>query len=155
MYRSNLVAGAAAVITRAPIVWSIRHSDVDPRHGTRLTHPTNIICAHLSGFIPARIVCCVESAAQLRRFGYHANRLVVIPSGFDVGRFVKDQKAGIQVRAELSIPREAMVVGRLARRAALGAAARARVCERHGIGAVARQHEALHAEVASRGAARS
>jgi hypothetical protein len=151
MYRANQVAGAAAVMTRAPIVWSIRHSDVDPRHGKRLTHLTNIIRAHLSGFIPARIVCCVESAAQLSRYGYHANRLVVIPSGFDVGRFVKDQKAGIQVRAELSIPREAMVVGHLAR----FHPERARVCERHGIGVVARQYEALHAEVDSRGTARS
>ncbi len=116
MYHANLLAGAAAVLTRTPIVWSIRHSDVDPRHAKRLTHLTNTICAHLSGFIPARIVCCAESAAQShRRLGYHANRLVVIPNGFDVGLLVKNQEAGIQVRAELSIPREAMVVGHLAR----------------------------------------
>jgi glycosyltransferase involved in cell wall biosynthesis len=116
MYHANLVAGVAALLTRTPIVWSIRHSDVDPRHGKRLTHLTNTVCARLSGFIPARIVCCAESAAQShRRLGYRANRLVVIPNGFDVGRFVKDQEAGFQVRAELSIPREAMVVGHLAR----------------------------------------
>jgi glycosyltransferase involved in cell wall biosynthesis len=116
MYHANLLAGAAAAVTHLPLVWNIRHADVDSRHGKRLTHLTNALCARLSGVLPARIVCCADSAMRSHRaLGYRADRMVVIPNGFELDHFVRDPVAGAQVRQELSIAGGAPVVGLLAR----------------------------------------
>jgi hypothetical protein len=62
MYHANLVAGTAAALARTPVVWGIRRTSVA---GTKaVTRWTSALCARLSGAIPARIVCCAESARR-------------------------------------------------------------------------------------------
>jgi len=117
MYHADLLAGIAALAAgRIPVVWGIHHSDVDPRTTKRLTHWTRLLCARLSGVLPARIVCGAGSVLQSHaRLGYRADRMTVIPIGFDLERFASDPEAGASLRRELSIPGGAPVVGLLAR----------------------------------------
>ncbi len=117
MYHADLLAGfAAAAAGRVPVVWGIRHGSAD-RHGTkRLTHLTRAACARLSGILPARIVCCAEAAMRSHAAaGYRADRMVVIPNGFDLDRFAPDPGARARARAELAIPPGAPAVGLVAR----------------------------------------
>jgi glycosyltransferase involved in cell wall biosynthesis len=117
MYHADLLAGVAALVAgHIPVVWGLRHADVDPRNAKRLTRWTRSVCARLSGVLPARIVCCAESARRSHAaLGYRSDRMVVIPNGFDFQRFVADPKAGARIRQELSLPDRALVVGMLAR----------------------------------------
>lgn len=114
MYHANLVAGTAAALARTPVVWGIRRTSVA---GTKaVTRWTSALCARLSATIPARIVCCAESARRSHAaVGYRADRMVVISNGFDLARFAPDPEARAHVRRELSVADGAPVVGLLAR----------------------------------------
>jgi glycosyltransferase involved in cell wall biosynthesis len=117
MYHADLLAGvSAAVAGGVPVVWGIRHGGMDPRRMKKLTRFTRAACARLSGVLPARIVCCAEAVMRSHAsVGYRADRMVVIPNGFDVNRFVPDPAAGMRVRTELAVPPDAPVVGVMAR----------------------------------------
>ncbi len=117
MYHSDLLAGiAAATAGRVPVVWGIRHGGVDPRGMKRLTYLTRAVCARLSGILPVRIVCCAEAVMRSHAAaGYRADRMVVIPNGFDLDRFAPDPAARARVRAELAVPPGAPVVALVAR----------------------------------------
>jgi glycosyltransferase involved in cell wall biosynthesis len=116
MYHANLLAGFAAAIAHRPLVWAIRHADVDPLHCKRLTRFTNLLCARLSGVLPERIVCCAGAGLRSHRaIGYRADRMIVIPNGFELDRLARDPAARADVRRALSIPDGAPVVGVVAR----------------------------------------
>jgi glycosyltransferase involved in cell wall biosynthesis len=117
MYHSDLLAGIAAVLAgRIPVVWGIHQSDTDPATVKPMTRWTRYACARLSGVLPKRIVCCAESVGRSHAaIGYRSDRIIVIPNGFDLQRFVRDPRAAARVRSELSIPEGAPVVGLVAR----------------------------------------
>jgi glycosyltransferase involved in cell wall biosynthesis len=116
MYHANLLAGMAGAIAGIPVVWGIHHADVDPRNARRLSRWTNSLCARLSGVLPARVVCCADSALESHAgLGYRKDRMVVIPNGFELDRFGPNPAARARVRAELAISPEAPVVGVVAR----------------------------------------
>ena len=73
-------------------------------------------CARLSGRLPTRIVCCSESArAAHARRGFAAERLTVIPNGFDTDAFRPDPAARRDVRRELGLGPDATLIGLVAR----------------------------------------
>jgi glycosyltransferase involved in cell wall biosynthesis len=116
MYHANLLAGLAGAAARIPIVWGIHHADVDPGNAKRLSYWTNSLCARLSGVLPARVVCCADAALRSHvGLGYRADRMVVIPNGFELDRFSPSPAARARIRAELTIPDDAPVVGMVAR----------------------------------------
>jgi glycosyltransferase involved in cell wall biosynthesis len=117
MYHADLLAGVAALVAgRPPVIWNIRHADNRAENTKRLTHLTRSVCARLSGVLPARIVCCAESARRSHAaIGYRSDRMLVVPNGFDLDRFAADRAAGARIRRELSIPDRTQVVGLLAR----------------------------------------
>ena len=116
MYHANLLAGLAAAAARVPVIWGIHHSDVDPRNTTWLTRLTRAACARLSTVVPARIVCCAESALHSHvGLGYSESRMLVIANGFDATRFRADRGERVEIRNELSIPDGAPVIGLVAR----------------------------------------
>jgi glycosyltransferase involved in cell wall biosynthesis len=116
MYHANLLAGLAAAPLRIPVVWGIRHAGVDPRQTKLMTRAVNALCARLSGVMPARVVSCAESALESHvGIGYSRARMMVIPNGFDVERFARDERARARVREELSIPGGGLVAGMLGR----------------------------------------
>ena len=119
MYHSNLIGGIAARLSvPAPVVWGIHHSSTehDARAEKRTTLWTVAVGARLSRRLPARIVCCSESARrQHEQRGYATEKLMVIPNGFDTGAFRPDPTARFEVRRELGIGPDTLLVGLVAR----------------------------------------
>jgi glycosyltransferase involved in cell wall biosynthesis len=117
MYHADLIGGLAArLASGVPVAWNIRHSDLDPRDSRRTTIWTARACARLSRRIPARIVCCSDSAFRVHSdLGYDAARMVVIPNGFDVSRFRPDPIARRSLREELGLADDAPLIGQIGR----------------------------------------
>lgn len=118
MYHADLIGGLASVLAgRTTVVWNIRHTDLDPQTTKRTTVWTASVCAKLSKLIPKRIVCCSHASRDVHRqlLGYDAVKMVVIPNGFDTESFYPDKTARGDVRRELMIPAESLIVGMVAR----------------------------------------
>jgi glycosyltransferase involved in cell wall biosynthesis len=117
LYQSDLVGGLAARIAGyRNVVWNLRAADLSPSESHPLTRVIVRLCAALSSRVPATIVCCAESVAEVhRRIGYDLDRMVVICNGVDLTRFRPDAEARIAVRAELELPPGAVLIGHIAR----------------------------------------
>jgi glycosyltransferase involved in cell wall biosynthesis len=117
MDHSNLIGGVAASLAGAgPVVWGIHHSDHVPELTKRTTLWTLRACAQLSGRLPARIICCSESARSLySQRGFAADKLMVIPNGFDTTAFKPDENARADVRRELGLAPDTILIGLAAR----------------------------------------
>jgi len=116
MYHADLVAGLASVgAGRVPIVWGIRHNELDST-ARRRTVWTAKTCALLSHVIPAKIVCCSAAGrATHERLGYDRRKMMVIPNGFDLGVFGPNQVAYRGLREELGLRSDSLLVGLVAR----------------------------------------
>jgi glycosyltransferase involved in cell wall biosynthesis len=117
MYHSNLVGALAARLAGdVPVVWGIHHSALDPRVHKRRTVLVSSMCALMSRKFPARIVCCSEASLLFHKaLGYAAEKLEVIPNGFDLQQVKPDPTARASVREELGIPPDALLIGMAAR----------------------------------------
>jgi len=117
MYHADLVGGLAAKIARdIPLAWGIHSSNLDPQGVKRRTIWTVMVCARLSRWLPTRIVCCSVASRRVHmEQGYTADKMVVIPNGFDLDAFRPDPAARLTVREELGISNEALLIGLVAR----------------------------------------
>ncbi|OPY60148.1 MAG: putative glycosyltransferase EpsF [Pelotomaculum sp. PtaU1.Bin065] len=117
MYHADLIGGLAAKLAGSiPVTWGIRHSNLDPQGTKRTTLWAAKACARLSRRLPARIVCCSEASRRVHtELGYAADKMVVIPNGFDLAVFKPDPKARLDVRQELGIPEEGLLIGLIGR----------------------------------------
>ena len=113
MYHSNLIGGIAARLSvLAPVVWGVH----EVRAEKRTTLWTMAAGARLSRRLPARIVCCSESARRVHeQQGYATEKLMTIPNGFDTGAFRPDPTARFEVRRELGVGPDTLLVGLVAR----------------------------------------
>lgn len=116
MDHSNLIGTLAAkLVTRAPIVWGIHHSNHVVGIAKRSTLMTVDACAMLSN-LPARIICCSEhSRVMYADRGFAPHQMQVIPNGFDTSRFRPDPQARREVRQELGINDNTPLIGLVAR----------------------------------------
>jgi glycosyltransferase involved in cell wall biosynthesis len=117
MYHADLVGGLAARIagTRA-LIWGVHHSNLDVDANKASTLRVVRACARLSAWLPQRIACVAHKARDAHAaFGYAADRMVVIPNGFDLGRFAPDPLARLSVRSELGLPADTPLVGMVGR----------------------------------------
>lgn len=117
LYHADLFGGIAARLAGGiPVVWNIRHSNLEPELNSRTTLLTAKACAHLSGWLPAKIICCAEAARQSHvQFGYGDQRFEVIPNGFDLEILYPQPQARDEIRRELGITEETLVIGLAAR----------------------------------------
>jgi glycosyltransferase involved in cell wall biosynthesis len=117
MYHANLAGSLAARLGGGlPVVWGIHHSTLDPRVDKRRTLLINRACAFLSRRFPARIVCCSESSLRVHKeHAYAADKLEVIPNGFDLQKVKPDHAARLSVREELCLPADTLLIGLVAR----------------------------------------
>jgi glycosyltransferase involved in cell wall biosynthesis len=117
MDHSNLITALAARVASAgPLIWGIHHSDHVAGVAKRSTLMTVSACAALSHRLPARIVSCSEHGRTLyERRGFAAQKLAVIPNGFDTDRFRPDPEARASVRRDIGAPLQAPLVGLVAR----------------------------------------
>jgi glycosyltransferase involved in cell wall biosynthesis len=117
MYHADLVGGLAARLgARAPVLWNLRQSTLEPGSSRRATLLARGLCARLSRLVPERIVCCARAAKELHvGLGYPAKRMVVIPNGVDTEAFRPDAGARRELRAELGIHDGAPLIGAIGR----------------------------------------
>jgi glycosyltransferase involved in cell wall biosynthesis len=117
MYHADLFGGLAARLARVPVVaWGIRNSNLD-RDKTKLS--TRVVanaCARLSRWVPDRILSCSEMARQVHvHLGYAADKMAVIPNGFDLARFQPDALRRSAIRVGLGVGDDVLLVGLIGR----------------------------------------
>lgn len=117
MYHADLLGGLAArSVGFSRIIWCIRHSDLSKDKNKRVTLLVVKLCAVLSRWVPMRIVSCSKRAREIHVLtGYAANKMHVIPNGFDLARFIPNAHERSGVRRELGLSCGAPLVGLVAR----------------------------------------
>lgn len=115
MVHSDLLGGLAARLARVhSVVWGVRTTDYSVE--SRSTRWVRWVCARLSGVVPARIVCAAQaSLINSQAAGYAADKLMVIPNGFDVAQLTESLGAGKAIRQSLGLEPGTCVVGCLGR----------------------------------------
>jgi glycosyltransferase involved in cell wall biosynthesis len=117
MYHGNLIASLASLSMhgRVPVLWNIRQSLYDIARERRLTRAMIRLGAFFS-WHPANIIYNSQiSARQHELFGFRTSKSVVIPNGFDSQLFRPDSEARHQIRRELGVGMDAILVGLIAR----------------------------------------
>lgn len=117
MYHGNLVATAGALLSgfRGPVLWNIRHSLHAMRYEKRSSRVVIRANAALSRLPRAIIYNAAVSMKQHEAIGFAKDRGVLIPNGFDGDVFRPRPEIRDEMRAELSLPPDAPVVGMVAR----------------------------------------
>lgn len=116
LYHADLIGGLIAKIsTSAPVIWNIRHSDLDPKAKFSIKLIRKIL-ANISSWLPAEIIACSSRAANIHtNIGYSKRKIQIIANGVDVNEFIPDPNSKKQVRRELNIDENDMVIGMVAR----------------------------------------
>ncbi|GBL44262.1 glycosyl transferase, group 1 [Sulfuriferula multivorans] len=117
MYHADLLGGLAARLAGVSAVgWCIRNSNLDKDKTKFSTRAVVSLCASMSKWVPSRILSCSEKARQVHvRYGYAAEKMVVVPNGFDLTRFKPDGHARSMIRTELGIEVDTPLVGLIGR----------------------------------------
>lgn len=117
MYHADLLGGLAARLAGvSSIGWCIRNSNLDKDKTKWSTRTVVRLCAVLSRWVPARILSCSERARQVHvALGYAAEKMVVVPNGFDLARFKPDTEARRRLRSELGLSDRTPLVGLIGR----------------------------------------
>lgn len=120
MYHADLLALAAtsclARRQRPKLVWSVRCSDMDVSHYGYALSWTIKLCARLSRRPDALIINSHAGRAVHEAIGYNPKRVEVISNGIDLDRYRPDAAARAEVRQELAIRDDAIVLAHVARR---------------------------------------
>lgn len=120
LYHADLAGLVAARIAfpfggGPKVAWNIRCSYMALEEYRRLTGMTLRACSALSRFPDMVLTNSHEARRFHAELGYAPKRFEVIPNGFDIERFQPDGEARREVREELSIDRDGVVVGHVAR----------------------------------------
>lgn len=117
MYHADLLGGVAARLTGCKqVIWGLRNSNLDAQLTKRSTLWVVKACAAVSSWLPARILACSRRTVEIHSaLGYRADKMQVIPNGFDLDRFKPDASARTLVRNELGLAIETPLVGLMAR----------------------------------------
>ena len=105
MYHADMVGGVIARLAGVKrIFWGIRHSVLDADGSKRSTILIARLCARISSRVPSTIICCAQKALEVHRdLGYAADKLQVIPNGYDLVRFCVDKDARVRLRTEWNV----------------------------------------------------
>lgn len=116
MYHADLLGGIIGRLAGIPTIWGVRNSSLDRDRSTRRTIWVARVCAWLSRWVPRRIVVCAEEAKRVHAaLGYDANRMTVIPNGYDLLQFAPDAGARRRLRTEWGVAPGCPVLGTVAR----------------------------------------
>lgn len=87
MYHADLIGGLASrYVGCKRVFWGVRCTTVPI--GSRTTYSIMKVCAFLSKRVPHKVICVAQAAKQSHiDYGYQADKMVVIPNGFDTERF--------------------------------------------------------------------
>jgi glycosyltransferase involved in cell wall biosynthesis len=113
MYHANLMG--LTIPERSRILWNIRCSDLDLSLYGTVYRFTVMAGAWLSPIPYAVAANSMAGRDVHERLGYHPNKWVIIPNGFDTELFKPDPDARFSIRSELGIPDDALVLGLIGR----------------------------------------
>lgn len=117
MYHADLLGGLAARLAGVSAVgWCLRNSNLDKDKTKFSTRAVVGLCASISKWVPSRILSCSEKARRVHvGCGYAAEKMVVVPNGFDLTRFKQDDGARKRVRTELGVDVDTPLIGLIGR----------------------------------------
>ncbi|MFP6768302.1 MAG: glycosyltransferase [Planctomycetaceae bacterium] len=118
LYHSDLLGGLATRLVRpgVPLVWNLRMNGPTPGRDKWTTCWTARASAVLSRWLPERIIVNSSAGRDVHRgLGYDAERLEVIPNGFDTDRFVPSLESRLAMRRELGVAVDTRLIGMAAR----------------------------------------
>lgn len=117
MYHANLIGGLASLNDRKiPIIWGIRQGRLEKKYFKKTTFWTAKMCAYLSSYIPIWIVCNSNASKRFHtNLGYSADKMKVIPNGFDLIVFSANEKTRKRIRKELGVSDQTIIIGLIAR----------------------------------------
>lgn len=117
MYHADLMGGLAAKFAGVKaIAWCIRNSNLEPKLTKLSTRMIVRLCALLSHWVPALILSCSEQARLIHvRCGYRAEKMLVVPNGFDLIKYKPDGAAKISVCDELGLAHDCLLIGNIGR----------------------------------------
>ena len=113
MYHANLIG--LTLLKPKTTLWNIRCSDMDLSYYTRGYRWSVKTGAVVSRIPEAVIVNSHAGRKAHEELGYRPKRWVIIPNGFDTDVFMPDPNARSEIRAELNIPENALVIGLIGR----------------------------------------
>lgn len=116
MYHADFLGGLAARLAGVrSVIWGVRTTDLE-RGGKSVTRLIRKLCAYLSRSVPTKIICAAEASRKAHiAVGYNAQRMLVIPNGFDLSRLNATEEERGVLRASLSLSEEHLVIGSLGR----------------------------------------
>ncbi len=111
------LGGGIARLAGVPrICWGIRNTSLEPGKSSRSTIWIARINARLSRWVPQAIVCCAERAREVHAaLGYAAEKMVVIPNGYDLERFKPDRGARDRLRRDWGVADDLFLIGMVGR----------------------------------------
>ena len=116
MYHADFLGGLAAYFSGYKnIIWGIHRTALLPsdKKSTRIIMK---LCSLMSRSVPKKIICVAEAGRQAHIVaGYDANRMVVIPNGFDFNNLIATTEQRNTLRRECSFSDDELVVGCLGR----------------------------------------
>ncbi len=117
MYHADLLGGLVARLAGVrAVAWGVRNSGVSLAESSRSSRVAAWLCARLSGWVPGVIVACARRAAQVHQgWGYRADRLMVIPNGYDLSVWQPDAAQRAAVRGQWQVPDDVVLLGCVAR----------------------------------------
>jgi glycosyltransferase involved in cell wall biosynthesis len=115
MYHSDFIGGLVSrLMGIRAVVWSVRNTQI-PRN-SRATKLLVKLNAKLSGTIPHRIVYCAHAALHYHvSIGFNAANGVVIHNGYESTSVASSSKFRAEIRSELGIGTDELVVGSVGR----------------------------------------
>ncbi len=117
MYHSDLASTISTFLAnpQTPVVWNIPHSLSSIKNEKKSTARVIRLLSILS-WCPQKIIYNSKtSAKQHEKIGYQESKSLPFPDGFFVDTFVPSTSAYQQLRQELNLPSDAIIIGRIAR----------------------------------------
>ena len=117
MYHADLAAGIMGKLAGVRhIVWSIRQTNLARDYNKLSTLFVVKVCALLSSRLPRLIISNSTVARQSHiAAGYNADKIQVIPNGFDLDHFKPDKALRSAFRASLNMDDKTPLIGLVAR----------------------------------------
>ena len=116
MYHADFMGLLAGKLARVEnIVWNIRHSNLDQRINKRQTIIVAKLCSKMSN-IPKRIICCSYASFNCHKeIGYCANKMEVIPNGFNLRLFKPNEFPYKNLLKTFALEDDAFLIGHVGR----------------------------------------
>lgn len=116
LYHADLLGYLAGRWAGVPIIlWNLLQSQMEFRRYRWTTWLTVWLCARLSRGVKRIIVNSVAGIKAHALLGYDPEGMVLITNGYEMDRFKPDPVSYREVRQELGLPPEGLLVGLLAR----------------------------------------